>query len=185
MALAASRKLKTADLAHIALFSVLIAVCSWLCIPSPVPFTMQTFGVFLAVGVLGGRRGTLAVALYLLMGVVGLPVFAGFTGGIGILLGSTGGYIAGFLFTALTMWAMERLFGRKAWVLAASMVLGLFVCYAFGTVWFLLVYARSTGPIGMWTALGWCVVPYLIPDILKIILALAVRRRLAAAMRVH
>ena len=180
-----SAKMKTLDMAYIAMFAVLMAVCSWISIPSVVPFTLQTFGVFVAVGVLGGKRGTLAVVLYLLMGVVGLPVFAGFSGGLGILLGSTGGYIVGFVFSALIMWAMERLLGRKTWVLAVSMVIGLAVCYAFGTAWFLVVYARTTGPIGLWTALGWCVFPYILPDLVKLTLALVIRKRLASAIRVH
>ena len=168
-----SRKWKTIDMAYIALFAVLMAVCSWISIPAVVPFTLQTFGVFVAVSVLGGKRGTLAVVLYLLMGIVGLPVFAGFSGGLGVLLGSTGGYIIGFVFTALVMWLIERLLGTKTWVLALSMLLGLAVCYAFGTVWFLVVYAKNTGAIGLWTALGWCVFPYILPDCLKIALALA------------
>ena len=78
-----SAKMKTVDMAYIAMFAVMIAVCSWISIPATVPFTMQTFGVFLAVGVLGGKRGTLSVLIYLLLGMVGLPVFAGFSGGIG------------------------------------------------------------------------------------------------------
>lgn len=178
-------KLRTVDMVYIALFAVLMAVCSWISIPATIPFTMQTFGVFLAVAVLGGKRGTLAMLVYLLLGVVGLPVFAGFSGGIACLLGSTGGYIIGFLFSALVMWAMERLLGKKTWVLALSMVLGLVVCYAFGTVWFIVVYARSTGAIGLWTALGWCVLPYIIPDLVKIALALAVCKRLAAAIKLR
>ena len=117
-----SRKWKTIDMAYIALFAVLMAVCSWISIPAVVPFTLQTFGVFVAVSVLGGKRGTLAVVLYLLMGIVGLPVFAGFSGGLGVLLGSTGGYIIGFVFTALVMWLIERLLGTKTWVLALSML---------------------------------------------------------------
>ena len=161
----------------------MMAVCSWISIPYVVPFTLQTYAVFLAVGVLGGRRGTMAVLVYLLMGAVGLPVFTGFSGGIGHLLGSTGGYIVGFVFTALVMWGMERIPGSRTVVLAVSMVLGLLVCYAFGTAWFLLVYAKTTGSVGLWTALGWCVFPYVIPDLAKIALALAVRRRLAAAIR--
>ena len=177
-----SRKWKTIDMAYIALFAVLMAVCSWISIPAVVPFTLQTFGVFVAVSVLGGKRGTLAVVLYLLMGIVGLPVFAGFSGGLGVLLGSTGGYIVGFVFTALTMWLMERLLGTKTWALALSMLLGLVVCYAFGTAWFLVVYTKNTGAIGLWTALGWCVFPYILPDCVKIALALAIRKRLAAAV---
>ena len=146
---------------------------------------MQTFGVFLAVGVLGGKRGTLAVLIYILLGAVGIPVFAGFQGGLGCLLGSTGGYIIGFLFLALVMWGFERLLGDKLWVLALSMVLGLLVCYAFGTAWFMLVYANSTGEIGLLTALGWCVFPFIPPDLLKIGLALVVSRRLAAAIKLR
>lgn len=178
-------KFRTVDMAYIALFAVMIAVCSWISIPATVPFTLQTFGVFLAVGVLGGKRGTLAVLVYLLLGMVGLPVFAGFSGGMGCLLGSTGGYIMGFLFSALVMWAMERLLGKKPWVLALSMVLGLIVCYAFGTVWFMQVYAKTTGAIGLWTALGWCVFPYILPDLVKIVLAMVLCKRLAAAIRLR
>ena len=176
-------KLSVRDMAYIALFAVMMAVCSWISIPYVVPFTLQTFAVFLAVGVLGGRRGTMAVLVYLLMGAVGLPVFTGFSGGIGHLLGSTGGYIVGFVFTALVMWGMERIPGSRTVVLAVSMVLGLLVCYAFGTAWFLLVYARTTGRVGVWTAVGWCVAPYVVPDLMKLALALVLRRRLRGAIR--
>lgn len=185
MKASASQKMRTVDMAYVAVFAVLIAVCSWISVPATVPFTLQTFGVFLAVGVLGGKRGTLAVLVYLLLGVVGLPVFAGFAGGVGALLGSTGGYIIGFLFSALVMWAMERLLGKKTWVLAASMALGLIVCYAFGTAWFMAVYANTTGAIGLGTALGWCVIPFLLPDMVKIALALVICRRLAAAIKLR
>ena len=180
-----SLKIRTVDMVYVALFAVLMAVCSWISIPAAVPFTMQTFGVFLAVAVLGGKRGTLAILVYLLLGAVGAPVFAGFSGGISALLGSTGGYIIGFLFLALVMWLMERLLGKKTWVLAVSMVLGLVVCYAFGTAWFMVVYARTTGAIGLWTALGWCVFPYIIPDLAKIALALLLSKRLAAVLKLR
>lgn len=176
-------KLTVRDMAYIAIFAVIMAVCSWISIPYVVPFTLQTFGVFLAVGVLGGKRGTLAVLIYILLGCVGLPVFAGFTGGIGILLGSTGGYIVGFLVQALVMWAFEKVPGNKTLVTVLSMVLGLIGCYAFGTVWFVLVYARSTSPVGIWTALGWCVFPYILPDLVKMALVLMLRRRLRSAIR--
>ena len=76
--------------------AALMAVCSWISIPTAIPFTLQTMAVFLAVGLLGGKRGTLAVTAYVLLGAVGAPVFANFSGGIGILLGQTGGYILGF-----------------------------------------------------------------------------------------
>lgn len=79
------------EMAYIALLVVVIAVCSWISIPSVVPFTMQTFGVFCAVGLLGGFRGTVAVLIYILMGLIGLPVFSNFNGGVGYLMGPTGG----------------------------------------------------------------------------------------------
>lgn len=170
---------KTYDIVYIGIFAVLIAICSWISIPTMVPFTLQTFGVFLAVGVLGGRRGSLAVLVFVLLGVIGIPVFSGFTGGIGILLNNTGGYIIGFIFSALLMWGMEKILGRKTWALALSMVLGLVVCYAFGTVWFMVVYARNAGAVGVATVLSWCVLPFVIPDLIKIIFALGLSKRLA------
>ncbi|MDD6107418.1 MAG: biotin transporter BioY [Clostridiales bacterium] len=171
-------KLKTKDLALCALFAALIAVCAWISIPATVPFTLQTFAIFAALGLLGGKRGTVAVAVYLLLGAIGVPVFAGFQGGIGALLGTTGGYLLGFLLTALIVWGMEARFGSKAGVFLLSAVLGMLVCYAFGTAWYLVVYARTKGAISLATALGWCVVPFLIPDAVKIALAVLLRERL-------
>lgn len=171
-------KLKTKDLALCALFAALIAVCAWISIPATVPFTLQTFAIFAALGLLGGKRGTVAVAVYLLLGAIGVPVFAGFQGGIGALLGTTGGYLLGFLLTALIVWGMEARFGSKAGVFLLSAVLGMLVCYAFGTAWYLVVYARTKGAISLATALGWCVVPFLIPDAVKIALAVLLRGRL-------
>ena len=168
-----------------ALFAALMAVCSWITIPYVVPFTMQTFAVFVALDLLGWRGTLITVLVYMALGAVGLPVFSGFSGGVSHLIGPTGGYIVGFLFSALVMWAMERLLGKKPWVLALSMVLGLIVCYAFGTVWFMQVYAKTTGAIGLWTALGWCVFPYIIPDLVKIVLAMVLCKRLAAAIRLR
>lgn len=169
---------KTYDMAYIGIFTVLIAICSWISIPMQIPFTLQTFAVFLAVAVLGGRRGTLSVVVYVLLGAIGVPVFAGFTGGLGIIMRNTGGYIIGFIFTALVMWLMESLLGRKLWVQAVSMVLGLLICYAFGTAWFMLVYMKDTGAVGLMTVLGWCVIPFIIPDAVKIVLALVLSNTL-------
>lgn len=168
-----ANKLQTKDIAYIGIFTALLAICSWISFPLPsgIPVTLQTFGLFLAVAVLGGRRGTLAVTAYLLLGLVGAPVLAGFSGGAGAYLTPSGGYLTGFLFTALLMWGMERLLGQKKWVLLVSMVLGMVVYYAFGTAWFMVAYARSEGAVGLLTVLGWCVFPYLVPDCVKLALA--------------
>lgn len=169
-------KLTTLDMVYTAMFACLMAICAWISIPGQIPFTLQTMGVFLAVGLLGGKRGTLAILVYVLMGAVGLPVFSGMTGGLGKLLGMTGGYIVGFLVSALIMWAMEAIPGSRKWVLPLSMVLGLIACYAFGTAWFLAVYTRAKGTISLAAVLGMCVIPYIIPDIIKIVCALALTR---------
>ena len=171
------RRMDTRDVTMIAVCTAMMVTCSWISIPATVPFTMQTFGVFLCVGLLGGRRGTLAVSVYLLLGAIGLPVFSGFTGGIGHLFGATGGYIIGFLFSALVMWLIEHLLGRNLKTLVLSMIAGLITCYAFGTAWFMVVYAKDSGSVGLMTALGWCVFPYVIPDAVKIGLATVITRR--------
>ena len=129
-------------------------------------------------GLLGGKRGTVSILVYILLGAVGLPVFSGFRGGIGILFGTTGGYIIGFIFVGLIYWGAEKLFGTKLPVRIAAMVLGLAVCYAFGTAWFMLVYTRSSGAIALATALGWCVIPFIVPDLIKMGLAVLLSERL-------
>ena len=174
-----TKRNKTYDMVCIAIFAVLMAVCSWIAVPTTVPFTMQTFGLFLTIGVLGGKRGTLAILIFILLGAVGIPVFSGFTGGLGILFGTTGGYIIGFIFSGLVMWAMEKLIGRKTWALALAMVLAMIVYFTFGTAWFMAVYGRTVGPIGLSAVLGWCVLPFVIPDILKMMLALMLCGRLS------
>ena len=178
-------RFRTVDLAYIALFAVLMAVCAWITIPMTVPFTLQIFAVFAALVTLGGRRGTYAVVVYLLLGAVGLPVGAGFQGGLGWLLGTTGGYIVGFLCIALLYWLLTAKLGESLPVVIAACVLGLALCYAFGTAWFMAVYARTTGQIGLWTALSWCVFPFVLPDAAKLALALVLSRRLAAAVRLR
>lgn len=175
----AGKRISVYDLVMVALFAALIAVCAWITIPGAVPFTLQTMGVFLAVGLLGGKRGTAAVLVYILLGAVGMPVFSGFSCGVGRLLGTTGGYIIGFLVAALAMWAMEAIFGKAKWVLPVSMLLGLLLCYAFGTAWFLVLYTQTKGAISVASVLSMCVVPFIIPDLLKIALALLLTSRLS------
>lgn len=179
----AGKRISVYDLVMVALFAALIAVCAWITIPGAVPFTLQTMGVFLAVGLLGGKRGTAAVLVYILLGAVGMPVFSGFSGGVGRLLGTTGGYIIGFLVAALAMWAMEAIFGKAKWVLPVSMLLGLLLCYAFGTAWFLVLYTQTKGAISVASVLSMCVVPFIIPDLLKIALALLLTSRLKRFLR--
>jgi biotin transport system substrate-specific component len=105
-------------------------------------------------------------------------VFAGFKGGLGSLVGVTGGYLIGFIFTALAVGTVTRFFGRSFPALIAGMVLGLVLCYAFGSLWFLLLYTSATGPIAMSVVLAKCVIPFLLPDAVKIALAAILVTRL-------
>ena len=158
----------TRNLTRCALFAAGIALCAWLGIPlGHTVFTMQTFGVLLALGVLGGKRGTAAIACYLLMGAVGLPVFSGFRGGIAAILGPTGGYLWGFLVTGLLYRGLEVL-GKLP-----AMVAGLLGCYACGTFWYMIYTGGGLLPV-----LAQTVLPYLIPDAIKITLALKISKRL-------
>lgn len=166
------------DLAYIAMGAALIAVCSWISIPAAVPFTLQTFAVFSMLLLLGGRRGTASIAVYLLLGAMGAPVFSGFRGGIAALLGTTGGYLLGFLWTALLYWLCERRIGETLWRAAAVLICGLALCYLFGTVWFVRVYAAKSGEIGYLSALSMCVFPFLLPDAGKLALAMLLTKRI-------
>ena len=171
------------DLVYISIGAALIAICSWISIPTAVPFTLQTFAVFLVLTLLGGERGTMATLVYVLLGAVGVPVFAGFSGGIGILLGNTGGYIIGFIFTGLIYILFTRAFGKRNVVKIAALVIGLIVCYAFGTAWFMHVYMRNSGDVGLLTVLGWCVFPFIIPDLIKMALAFVLSKRIEPVIK--
>ncbi len=170
---------KIKDIVFIGISAALIAVCSWISIPLPtVPITLQTMGVCLIAGLFGLKRGTLATAVYIALGALGVPVFSGFTGGVGIILGQTGGYIIGFIFTALIVGFASDKFKGRLLPLILSMVIGILVCYAFGTAWFAVVYAKSNEPASLLTILGWCVFPFLLPDAVKIAVAAVLANRL-------
>ncbi len=173
------KKLLTRDLTLIAFMAVMIAVCSWISIPlGPVPFTLQTMGVMLTLGILGGKKGTLSVIVWIALGLVGVPVFSGFKAGAGVLLGVTGGYIIGFVFMGLIYWAITSIFGKSLSFKLIAFVAGLFVCYLFGSVWFMAVYGMGGESISMADVLAKCVFPFLIPEVGKIGLAVVILSRL-------
>ena len=170
---------KLLSLVYIPLFAVIMAVCSQIYVPFVVSFTMQTFAVFLALNFLGGRRGVVAILLYLSIGAVGVPVFSGFTAGVGVLLGQNGGYMIGWLIAGLTAWLFDLLPIKKTVSRLISSIIGLVICYAVGTVWFTAVYARTSGEIGFLAVLSTCVFPFILPDVIKLALAywLSIRLR--------
>ena len=169
---------RTYHIVYTGIFAVLLAICSWISIPTMIPFTLQTFGVFLTVLLLGGKQGTISILIYLLLGAVGIPVFSNFGAGLGYLLGNTGGYAIGFLFIGLTNWIFEKLFCRKLWIQLTAILLGLILCYAFGTFWFLNISINSGNSYGIMGALTLCVFPFIIPDACKLILAYFISKRI-------
>lgn len=173
---------RTEDMVYIAIGAALMAVCSWISIPTTVPFTLQTFAVFFVLLTLGAQRGTVAIVVYVLMGAVGLPVFSGFKGGISVLLGSTGGYIIGFVFMGMICMLFSVFFGEKTVNNIIALITGLAVCYAFGTAWFMFIYTKNTGPVGVMSVLSWCVFPFIIPDIAKMFVAFAVSKKVRSVM---
>ena len=179
------RDSRSTNLVYIALSAVLIAVCSWISIPAAVPFTLQTFAIFFVLLALGGKNGTVAIVVYILLGAAGIPVFAQFSAGIGTLLGTTGGFLVGFVCTGLAYWLLIGLLGEKQWVKILALLLGLVLLYAFGTVWYMLLYARTHAAISVATALAWCVLPFVVPDLIKLGLALLLVRRLAPVLRLR
>ena len=164
---------KSKYLALCALFAALTAVCAWLSIPmGAVTFTMQSFAVSLCLLLLGGKWGSVSIFVYLLLGIVGLPVFSGFRGGVGMLLSPTGGYLTGFALWALCYWGITAVFGKKSHL--PAVIVGQLLCYACGTVWMVCAYTTS----GFIEVMLTCVVPYLLPDALKITLAWLLAKRL-------
>ena len=147
---------------------------------SPVPISLGTLGIYLAVSILGMKSGTLSVAIYILLGFAGVPVFVNFTSGAGKLFGPSGGYIIGYIFMALICGFFIDKWDGRFLVSFLGMVLGTAICYLFGTVW-LAVQMSLTFP----QALATGVLPYIPFDLVKLLLALIlgsqVRKRLKKA----
>lgn len=174
------------DMALIAISAALITVCSWISIPiGPVPFTLQTLAILAVMLTIGGKRGTIAVAVYLALGAVGVPVFAGFKGGIASFAGPTGGFLVGFVVAGLVFWLLEKVAFKKlmkgtvkTWIFGVLIsVIFELVMYVVGVIWFMTVYAAQTGPVGLATVLGWCVIPFIVPDIVKLVVAVLIAER--------
>ena len=166
--------MKSRDMVRCSLFAGLIGLCAQMGVGEPVAFTMQTFGIFLTLLLLGGKLGSISVAIYLMLGAVGLPVFSGFRGGLGMLLGPTGGYLAGFLAIGPVFRLVCTLHKGKLAPLW-GLCLGLLSLYAFGTVWFAAIFGSG---LDIWGILLTCVVPYILPDLGKLLLSWCLFQRL-------
>ena len=170
--------MRTKDLTAAALLAALAAVCAQLILPTPwgVPMSLGTLGVFLAAGLLGAKGASVSMLIYLALGAVGVPVFAGFRGGLGVLAGPTGGYLVGYLALAALGGALCDRLPESKYRLPLAFACGLAACYALGTLWFA---ASTETPI--MSALMICVLPYLPADAVKIAVAAVLCRRIRKA----
>ena len=175
---------KTRDMILVAFFSALIAICAQITVPAAVPFTLQTLAVFLAGSILGLKKGTASILIYIMLGIAGIPVFSNFSGGAAVLLGPTGGYIIGFIAIAVISGFVKDKFGSKLWITAVGMTIGLLVCYIFGTMWFVIMYNNTKGGMSIMKAIHICVIPFLLFDAIKIAVATILSNRLNKLLRI-
>ncbi|MGI6212738.1 MAG: biotin transporter BioY [Anaerovoracaceae bacterium] len=173
------RKSSVYNLVLVAMFAALITVCAWISFPLPftqVPISLATMAVGITACLLGWKRGTLAVIVYVLLGIAGVPVFAQFSAGLGVIAGPTGGYIVGYIVFAFVTGILLSVWGRKKYTVlnvTGAVLIGLFFCYLLGTLWY--VVSMHVTPIA---ALTLCVVPFIPGDILKTIVTVILAVRL-------
>lgn len=176
--------MKTRDMVMCALLAAVICVLAPVSVPiGPVPISLATFAVMLAGAVLGAKWGTMSSLIYILLGCVGVPVFAGWTGGIDKVAGSTGGYIVGYLPLAFCTGLFVDLFAKKAgkvmlyvW-LTVGMVIGNVILYVLGTAWFIQVSGATFSD-----ALAWCVTPFLGGNFIKMAAVLIIAPQIRKAL---
>jgi len=176
-----NKKLTTYQMAVCALMAAVMCILGPMSIPiGPVPISLTMLAIYLAVFLLGTKFGTLSYGIYFLLGLVGLPVFSGGTGGLGKVAGPTGGYLIGMFFLAVITGIFVEKFQDKWYIIYLGMILGDAVNYIFGTAWF-VISTKCT----LRYALEMCVLPFIAVDLLKmaaaLVLGLAVRKRLSRA----
>ncbi|MCL1845738.1 MAG: biotin transporter BioY [Defluviitaleaceae bacterium] len=166
----------TRDLCYIAMMAAVIAVCALIAIPLPggVPFTLQTWAILLAGIVLGPTKGVIAVLVYILLGLAGVPIFHAGRSGLEMLSGPTGGFIIAFPVLALAAGLFRK---KKVYILAAAMVAATIVHLSFGMLWFVIILDSNFA-----AAFTATVAPFILPDIFKIIAAIIIGKRIRVAL---
>jgi len=168
-------KSNTTQLTTCAIFAALSAVLSQVSIPiGLVPINFTHASIFIAAGLLGKKYGTISQIIFILLGAIGLPVFSGFKGGIGVILGPTGGLILGYIACAFVTGLIIERFGTSMKILIFAMYSGWVVTYAIGIPWYM--YVTKTNSI--MAALAVCFFPFLLGDLLKTILSAVLVKRL-------
>ena len=167
------------DITIIPLMTALICIFSPFSIPiGLIPLSLSTFAVYLAAGILGARKGSAAVLIYILMGAIGLPVFSGFSGGIQKLFGVTGGFIIGYLPCVYISGYFITKAEEKRWLYIIGIILGTIACYTIGTIWFMVQTS-----VNFLSAFTTCIFPFIPGDIIKIIASTSIIYPLRKALR--
>ncbi len=160
----------TVDISLISVFTAIICICSWISIPFlGIPFSLQTFAVFTCAAVIGAEKSIISVLVYILLGITGLPVFSGFRSGLSVLLGPTGGYLIGFIAAAFIIGITIKILPSYKISKILAMIMGQTVCYFFAAIWYRFVYIENA--VSFKEILSACVIPFIVPDIIKIIAA--------------
>lgn len=163
------RSTKTYAMTATALMTAVTCILAPLSIPiGPVPISLTNFVIYLSLYILDWKKETVSYLLYLLIGLVGVPVFSGFSGGVGKLAGPTGGYIIGFIPMAILAGIIID-HVPKRWIQFAGMIVGTAICYIFGTAWFCLQSGTNVA-----AALSICVIPFIPGDLIKMLLAITI-----------
>lgn len=176
-----NKPLTTQDTARVAISTVFMIVCSWISIPAPIPFSMQNFGAVIICLLLSRKQALFTIITYILLGMAGLPVFAGFRTGATVLSGPTGGYIVGFLCLPLIIGRNSVTTSRNKASTFLYTFIGTLIIYALGTLWYALIFLDKCE--GILPILSLCVFPYIIPDLAKIILAVTCAEKLKRKIR--
>lgn len=171
------KRFRAKDMAVIAANAAIISVSAWISIPFAVNFTLQTLAVFTVCSVFDFKRSVLSITVYILIGLCGIPVFSGFAAGPTALLGPTGGYLIGFLSVPVIMRIFSIRNKKSIFPRILIMLAALVTVYIFGSLWFYFVYASGT--VGISKIFLSCVIPFIIPDVIKICIAATISQRLS------
>ncbi len=170
----------TKDIAYTAICTLCIVVSAYIRVPFVLPFTLQTMAVYLALFFLGAKRGVFAVLTYLLLGLVGLPVFSGFSGGVGAFAGATGGYLIGFLAVSIIYLIAELISKSNGKITVIFAFVGIVVLHVIGAVW---LYFFGFLEIDLSALIVTYVLPYFAMDIVKLIAAIFLAKLLKTRLR--
>ncbi len=172
------RKHRVQSMIFISLFATLMCIGAWIHFPSVVPATMQTFVVFCALGLMGSKKTFLMLVIYIFLGAVGLPVFSGFNSGLGALTGPTAGFIWGFLLGVPVFYVFEKYFSHKKSLIIIGYIIYILIHYIPGALWYCVFSAEALTVGGIISSSLVTVVPFIMPDAIKLMLSLFVTDRL-------